>query len=861
MTATTPAAPRAATTAPGPKGVPLLGSLGSWRRNTAEFLLGLQRDYGEVVRMRLGPMTVHQVTGPEAVHQVLVKNHGNYVRGPLYEQFGVVMGKGLLTSDGEYWRGHRRAVQPAFQKNAVLGIVPNIVRATEEMLDEWDGKAARGEPVDLMTEMLRLTLVTLSRSLFAYDIKPSSRVLKQIVDDVVEVMFRRGTASEMLPSWLPTDRKRKIDRIHQVFDKVVADVRETYARTGDGSLISLMEQAVDPVTGEPWTDQEIRDELLTIYLAGHETTAVSLCWTLLSIANHPPVQEELDGEIGRVLGGGPPDAENTDALTYTKMVVDESLRMHPPIWIFPRAAVGPDTLGGYDIEAGSSASRRRPGLGRHHAGYGRHTARPRPRLRLPAARRGSRLEAPSRGPRSPPPARGREDRRTALASFVQLTDLHLTDVQHPVRTEYLRVRAAGAWRPQEALTVLAAVALVERVNALRGGPVTGADLGFVMTTGDNTDNNNKAELDWFLRTMSGGRITPDTGEPGRYEGVQDSGLPLYWHPDAALRDADKQRGFPRVEGYLAAALRPVNSPGLRVPWYSTVGNHDDLPSGCFANGNASGFLADFAVGGRKLLSLPVSDANALEAVLKKGDDPRGSHFTDLLRRETRRMRRVTPDPARAPFTGRVRRGAPRPAYAGAGPAGHGYTRENADTGNLYYSFRVSDGVLGISLDTTDRGGHFAGSIGAAQLGWLRRTLAAHQDDHVIVFSHHNSWTFDDGGGDRILALLKGSRNVVAWINGHSHRNAILAHDTFWEISTASHVEFPQLARVVELTDNHDGTLSLFTTLIESAAPHRTDYTDLSQTGLAALYRELSLNAPGAGRTSRVLRTPGTRNSC
>ncbi|WP_093800382.1 cytochrome P450 [Streptomyces sp. Wb2n-11] len=354
MTAATPATPRAATTAPGPKGVPLLGSLGSWRRNTAEFLLGLQRDYGEVVRMRLGPMTVHQVTGPEAVHQVLVKNHGNYVRGPLYEQFGVVMGKGLLTSDGEYWRGHRRAVQPAFQKNAVLGIVPNIVRATEEMLDEWDGKAARGEPVDLMTEMLRLTLVTLSRSLFAYDIKPSSRVLKQIVDDVVEVMFRRGTASEMLPSWLPTDRKRKIDRIHHVFDKVVADVRETYARTGDGSLTSLMEQAVDPVTGEPWTDQEIRDELLTIYLAGHETTAVSLCWTLLSIANHPPVQEELGGEIDRVLGGGPPDAENTDALTYTKMVVDESLRMHPPIWIFPRAAVGPDTLGGYDIEAGSS---------------------------------------------------------------------------------------------------------------------------------------------------------------------------------------------------------------------------------------------------------------------------------------------------------------------------------------------------------------------------------------------------------------------------------------------------------------------------------------------------------------------------
>lgn len=348
MTATTVGA------VPGPKGVPLLGSLGSWHSNTASFLLGLQRDYGEVVRMRLGPMTVYQVTEPDAVRRVLVDNHANYTRGPLYEQFAVVMGKGLLTTDGEYWRGHRRAVQPVFLRNAVPDIMPTIVGATGEMLDEWEAKAAGGEPVDLMTEMLKLTLVTLSRSLFAYDIKPSSRILKRIVDDVVEVMFRRGTLAEMLPSWVPTDRKRKIARIHQVFDKVVSDVRKQYAETGGGPLIALMEQAEDPVTGEPWTDQEIYDELLTVYLAGHETTAVALCWTLLSIAAHPHVQEELDAEIARVLGGGLPDSDTARKLEYAGMVVDESLRLHPPIWIFPRAAVADDTLGGYGIPAGSS---------------------------------------------------------------------------------------------------------------------------------------------------------------------------------------------------------------------------------------------------------------------------------------------------------------------------------------------------------------------------------------------------------------------------------------------------------------------------------------------------------------------------
>jgi cytochrome P450 len=338
---------------PGPRGVPLLGSLGSWHRDTAQFLLSLQRDYGEIVRMRLGPMTVFQVTDPDAVRHVLIDNHANYVRGPLYEQFKIVMGKGLLTTDGEEWRGHRRAVQPVFLKNAIAGIVPNIIQATEEMLESWEAKARAGEPVDLIGEMLRLTLVTLSRSLFGYDIRPSTAELKHVVDGVIEVMFRRGAVSEMLPSWLPTARNRKIAHIHRTFDRVVAEVRGNHASTGEGPLIALMEQATDR-SGEHWTDQEIRDELLTIYLAGHETTAVSLCWTLLAIANHPWLREELDGELDRVLAGGPPTAESVDSLDYTRMVVEESLRMYPPIWIYPRGAVGPDVLGGYEISAGSA---------------------------------------------------------------------------------------------------------------------------------------------------------------------------------------------------------------------------------------------------------------------------------------------------------------------------------------------------------------------------------------------------------------------------------------------------------------------------------------------------------------------------
>lgn len=160
---------------------------------------------------------------------------------------------------------------------------------------------------------------------------------------------------------------------------------------------------------------------------------------------------------------------------------------------------------------------------------------------------------------------GRDGRRTALASFVQFTDLHLVDVQSPLRYEYLRAETASAWRPQEALSVAGVVSLIERVNALPGGPATGAPLSFVMTTGDNTDNNSKLELEWYLTAMSGGKITPNSGDRRRYEGVQDSGLKLYWQPDSAVRDADKKLGFPRLDGFLEAAIRTVHSPGLRLP--------------------------------------------------------------------------------------------------------------------------------------------------------------------------------------------------------------------------------------------------------------------------------------------------------
>lgn len=274
---------------------------------------------------------------------------------------------------------------------------------------------------------------------------------------------------------------------------------------------------------------------------------------------------------------------------------------------------------------------------------------------------------------------------------------------------------------------------MERVNALRNGPATGAPIGFVMTTGDNTDNNSRIELDWFLKVMSGGRLTPDSGDPGHYEGVQDSEPKGFWQPDAALRDADKALGHPR----LAAAIRELNIPGLRVPWHSTIGNHDQLYGGSYA---ASSFFHDLAVGSRNLFWLPPAEAASVNAALRKGPDPKGTRFREAWNRNKRSARSVTPDERRAPVTPHQYIAAhPGPANTGAGPVGHGCTPADLAADRLHYTFRISGDVVGVSLDTTGRGGDYRGSLGTSRLKWLDRTLTAHADDTVLVFSHHPSW--------------------------------------------------------------------------------------------------------------------------
>ncbi|MFD4655468.1 TIGR03767 family metallophosphoesterase [Kitasatospora sp. NPDC058444] len=488
------------------------------------------------------------------------------------------------------------------------------------------------------------------------------------------------------------------------------------------------------------------------------------------------------------------------------------------------------------------------------------------------------------------PTTGRDDRRTGLASFVQFSDLHLVDTESPVRFEYLAKFNGSAYRPQEALNARGVSALVERVNSLAGGPYTGMPFSMVMATGDNTDNHELAELDWYLKVMGGGRLAQSTGDPSRYEGVQNSGNSAYWNPELSYTDGYKAKGFPQIPGFLSAAGRPFDAPGLRTPWYTTVGNHDDSIEGTLPD---FGLLNDLYTGRYKLEGC--DDATAAQLMDSLRRDPAGAVLLlAKLIASGDLVREITPDERRRPFTLKeFAKAHLNPAATGAGPYGHGFTSDMVNSGKLYYTFRISEKVVGISLDTTNQAGFADGSLGTAQLRWLEQQLKAHSghwydadgrrvtggstDELILVFSHHTSGSMGNllpdprnifegrHDGNELVALLQRYPNVVAWVNGHTHANKITPHGhavperAFWEINTASHIDYPQHGRIIEIADNGDGTLSLFTTLIESSAPYGTDFGSGSDANLAALYRELSYNDPN-GRVTSLLGTGADHNT-
>jgi len=326
---------------PGPKGVPVFGNILQWRQDPLRFVRDLNRTYGDVATIYLYDKPFALFFRPEHIHYILVGNGRNFDRN-VSKNYRHALGDGLLTSNGEFYRQQRRLIQPAFHKRRVDGYASTMVEHTHELLATW----RPGTEVDMFPAMLELGLRVVAKALFNVDTREKSAELGAAFRYVVEHPLRRLSVN------LPFTSYGKRMAAHRLLDGFVYDlIAQRRAEGRDvGDILSMLLRAQDE--GVTMTDKQIRDQLMTIFGAGHDTTATSLTWTFYLLSEHPHVRKKLLTELHTVLAGRDPTLEDLPNLPYLEWVINESMRMYPPVWQQGRRAVDAFDLAGYHFPAG-----------------------------------------------------------------------------------------------------------------------------------------------------------------------------------------------------------------------------------------------------------------------------------------------------------------------------------------------------------------------------------------------------------------------------------------------------------------------------------------------------------------------------
>jgi cytochrome P450 len=334
----------------GPSGRPLIGNLLDYRRDPLEFLTRCVRDYGDFVPIRLGPYDAVVVNDPADIEQVLAETNSNYGRYLLARLSGSLMGKGLFTSEGPLWQRQRKLLAPAFHRRVVSGFADIMTSTANHVVDDWQD----GADIEVMAEMARITVQNVSKSLFDADVATDASDVADALTVVFDTFQARLESPYPLPEWVPTPSNRRFIRARKRLDETIYRIIRQRRRSGEQppDVLSLLLGDQTQPDGV-MTDKQLRDEVMALFIGGHEPVAGGLSFTWYLLAKYPRVAMKLREELDEVLGGRAPTVEDLSRLPYTEAVVKESLRLYPPAWAFDRKALVDCEIGGRPVRKGT----------------------------------------------------------------------------------------------------------------------------------------------------------------------------------------------------------------------------------------------------------------------------------------------------------------------------------------------------------------------------------------------------------------------------------------------------------------------------------------------------------------------------
>jgi cytochrome P450 len=347
--------PKPAKRPPGPRGAFLLGHIVELIRDSMRFLESCTREYGDVVRLKFFHVPVCLLANPADIEFVLSKNSANFLKARDYRAMESILGKGLLTSEGTFWQKQRKLIQPAFRHENITHYAETMVSETSRMLDGW----RNGETRDVHADFMAVTLEIVTRVLFGSEIPGNTADVGRALAIMMEDFMRQAGMAFLLPESVAVPTffrlKRAIALVDAMIYKLIDQRRASRiarpaSETPSTDLLEMLLSAQDEA-GSQMDDLQVRDEVMTLFLAGHETTANALTWTWYLLAQNPEVTAKLQAELDTVLAGRAPTAADVPRLPYTEMVMKESMRVYPPVWAVGRQSIGPFEAGGYQFPA------------------------------------------------------------------------------------------------------------------------------------------------------------------------------------------------------------------------------------------------------------------------------------------------------------------------------------------------------------------------------------------------------------------------------------------------------------------------------------------------------------------------------